>query len=137
MKKILLLFISLLSVPALACLSVPITQLSPQELEEMGITLQVKNANDFLPEGIFPLYFTLNAHNPKECVPDDVYVFVNDSAGEIIYGSSVALRNEQYDFQIHKEYLQNSTVGLTCMKAADDGMNDNYRIYVRDFIRAP
>ena len=134
MRAILLLVSLCLSSPGFATLSVPFTQLQREDLEGLGLNLAVQDIAVPAANTAVPIFFTLTASNPDQCRLDDVYVLLNNAAGETLYGASVSRRNNQYDFQVHRDHVQYSTVSLVCLESGSAVDEKYYRLNLNDFI---
>lgn len=132
MKHILYVFLAMLSAPAFGTLYIPFTVLAPDDLADLGLTLNVRDITDFAPFLDAPLNFTLTASDPDHCVVDDVYIFVRNSVGNVIYGSSVARRGGLYSFQLEADYLDFSTISLVCPD--ENGESKHYSIELGDHV---
>lgn len=83
MRYLLILLVSLLTIPTTASLSIAVTELSAEESKEMGLALSFKDPNTYFPEentiGVVPLFITLESNPDGECEIASAFLTVFDS----------------------------------------------------------
>lgn len=120
---------------ALSIVETPITELSSEQVEEFGIVITAQNLSGGLLTPGSPVYISIDLARFDTCEVRDVYILIYDADGAILLGTSIALFNGKYQFQVQEEYLSTGKLGISC-DLGPDSLGHNYSLGLRDNILA-
>ncbi len=130
MRNLLIPLFLLFTSSVYASIRVPQFELTKEDAEELGIVFVAKNLENELRLPAPLVFIELYVDEFTGCPVRDIYLFVNDSYGEVLFGTSIARFNGAYHFQIQSTHLQYYKLGISC----DVGPNSFGQSYILDVI---
>ncbi len=109
------------------------TELSPSEVSELGIELTVRDMalQDLHP---YPLYmFSIELASFPDCELRGASVMTLNANNEILFQASTDSDTADFDFQIHGDHLERSTLSLHCEGEPDTATGHNFVISLRHY----
>lgn len=129
MRNLLIPLFLLFTSSVYASIRVPQIELTKEDAEELGIVFVAKNLKNELGLPAPLVFIELYVDEFTGCPVRDIYVLVNDSYGEVLFGTSIARSfNSAYPFQIQSTYLPYSKLVISC----DLGPNSFGQSYILD-----
>lgn len=130
MRNLLIPLFLLFTSSVYATIRVPQFELTKEDAEELGIVFVAKNLENELRLPAPLVFIELYVDEFTGCPVRDIYVFVNDSYGEVLFGTSIARFNGAYHFQIQSTHLPYSKLTISC----DLGPDSFGQSYILDVI---
>lgn len=134
MKAVLILLGSTLSSLVFANLTDRYTDLSPENFGEAGLRIEIRADKGLAPSGDEMARLTVSSSDPSKCQVNRVYITVADRVGYVLFGSEVARRFDEHQFQIQSSYLPYVTIGVDCGSPMAESKNNYYLIAVFELI---
>lgn len=111
-------------------------QLTPAETEDLNILISAVDAEKEHRHP-YPLFlFEVDLSQFNDCDLRGVWIALFNDQGQQAFGSNIEAEFGLYHFQISGEFLDTSTLGITC-NAGPDTMDPSYTIELREYGRAP